>query len=83
MTLAIWSSTDRVLHYPDHYNVPMHLIAADGDIDPRWLQHYPVHLHYHWMFGRQHRETAMELVGRLGVPDDRAAWIASRTPLGD
>jgi hypothetical protein len=83
MTLAIWSSTDRVLHYPDHYNVPMHLIAADGDIDPRWLQHYPVHLHYHWMFGRQHRETAMELVGRLGIPDDRAAWIAARTPLGD
>ena len=61
LTLAIWASTDRVVHYPDHYNVPLHLVAADGDIDPRWLARPPVHLHYHWMFDARHHEIAMEL----------------------
>ncbi len=81
LTLAIWSSTERVVHYPDHYNVPLHLIAADGEIDSRWLCHPPVHLHYHWMFGQQHHETAMELLAKLGLSEDRRAWLASRTPL--
>lgn len=80
LTLAIWASTDRVLHYPDWYNVPLHLVAAEGDIDPRWLAHPPVHLHYHWMFGPQHHEIAMELLVKLGVSVDRIEWLKSRTP---
>jgi hypothetical protein len=83
LTLAIWASTDRVLHYPDHYNVPLHLVAAEGDIDPRWLAHPPVHLHYHWMFGPRHDHVAMELMEQLGVPADRREWLRSRTPLFD
>ncbi len=81
MTLAIWKATDRVLHYPDHYNVPLHLIAADGEIDPRWLRHFPVHLHYHWMFSPQHRDNALELMATLGVPAEMLAWTRERTPL--
>jgi glycosyltransferase involved in cell wall biosynthesis len=80
LTLAIWASTDRVLHYPDCYNVPLHLVAAEGDIDPRWLAHPPVHLHYHWMFGPRHHEIAMELLVKLGVSADRIEWLKSRTP---
>jgi glycosyltransferase involved in cell wall biosynthesis len=80
LTLAIWATTDRVLHYPDHYNVPLHLVAADSEIDPRWLVHPPVHLHYHWMFGRQHHEVAMELLVKLGLSSDRLEWLNSRTP---
>jgi hypothetical protein len=82
LTLAIWATTDRVLHYPDHYNVPLHLIAAEGDVDPRWLARPPVHLHYHWMFGQQHHEIAMEILAKLGVPADRLAWLADRIPFG-
>ncbi|HET8877266.1 MAG TPA: hypothetical protein VFO53_13120 [Casimicrobiaceae bacterium] len=66
--------------YPDHYNVPLHLIASEGEIDPRWLAHAPVHLHYHWMFDERHHENAMELLARLGVPADRRAWLLARTP---
>ena len=81
LALAIWATTDRVLHFPDCYNVPLHLIAADGDIDPRWLARPPVHLHYHWMFARHYHEIAMELLATLGVPSDRLLWLARRTPL--
>ena len=80
LTLAIWSATDRVLHYPDHYNVPLHLIAAHGEIDARWLAHPPVHLHYHWMFAERHHEVAMELLAKLGLGADRRAWLVERTP---
>jgi hypothetical protein len=83
LTLAIWASTDRVLHYPDHYNVPLHLVAAEGDIDPRWLAHPPVHLHYHWMFGQRHHEIAMELLVKLGLSPDRRDWLKGRTPFRD
>jgi hypothetical protein len=81
MTLAIWKATDRVVHYPDHYNVPLHLIAADGEIDPRWMRHFPVHLHYHWMFSPQHRDNALDLMATLGVPAEMMAWTRERTPL--
>jgi len=80
LTLAIWSLTERVAHYPDSYNVPLHLIASEGEIDPRWLARWPVHLHYHWMFDARHHENAMELLARLRVPADRRAWLAERTP---
>jgi hypothetical protein len=80
LTLAIWAATDRVLHYPDHYNVPLHLIADAGDIDPRWLVHPPVHLHYHYMFGERHHELAMELLAKLGLSPVQRDWVARRTP---
>jgi glycosyltransferase involved in cell wall biosynthesis len=80
LTLAIWATTDRVVHYPDCYNVPLHLVASEGEIDPRWLARPPVHLHYHWMFDERHHENAMELLARLRVPADRRAWLLERTP---
>jgi hypothetical protein len=80
LTLAIWSITDRVVHYPDCYNVPLHLVASEGEIDPRWLERPPIHLHYHWMFDARHHENAVALMSRLGVPADRRAWLVERTP---
>ena len=80
LTLAIWSITDRVAHYPDCYNLPLHLVASEGEIDPRWLARPPVHLHYHWMFDARHHENAMELLARLRVPADRRGWLLERTP---
>lgn len=80
LALAIWSLTDRVVHYPDHYNVPLHLLAADSDIDPRWLMRPPTHLHYHWMFDARHHEVAMDLLARLALGEERLKWLAQRTP---
>jgi glycosyltransferase involved in cell wall biosynthesis len=80
LTLAIWATTDRVTLYPDCYNVPLHLIASEGEIDPRWLARSPVHVHYHWMFDERHHENGMDLLARLRVPADRRAWLLERTP---
>jgi GT2 family glycosyltransferase len=83
LALAIWATTDRVVHYQDCYNVPLHLLATEGEIDPRWLARPPVHLHYHWMFGQRHHEIAMEILTKLGVPTDRLEWLKSRIPFRD
>ena len=81
LALAIWASTDRVVHLPDCYNVPLHLLASEGEIDPRWAARPPVHLHYHWMFSQRHHEVALEILAQLHVPADRLAWLRSRIPL--
>ena len=81
LALAIWGTTDRVRHYPDHYNLPLHLVAAESEVDPRWFARSPVHVHYHWMFGPRRRDMALELLARLGVPVDQLGWLAGRTPL--
>jgi hypothetical protein len=80
LALAIWAATDRVLHYPDQYNVPLHLIAEGGDIDPRWLARPPVHVHYHYMFGEPQYELAMDLLGELGLSQVKRDWLTHRIP---
>jgi hypothetical protein len=80
LALAIWASTDRVRHLPDRYNVPLHLIAAAGEIDPRWLAAPPAHVHYHWMFDAKSHEIALELLARLGVATDALRWLEARLP---
>jgi len=80
LALTIWGLTERIAHYSDCYNVPLHLVALEGEINPNWLALPPVHLHYHWMFGPRHREVALELLEKLGVPADRMEWLAQRIP---
>ena len=81
LALAMWRGDARVAHYPDRYNVPLHLIARDGEIDPRWSAAAPVHVHYHGLFAGRHHEIALDLLARLGVPVDRLDWLRSRLPL--
>ncbi|MGH8802207.1 MAG: hypothetical protein ACREX6_07910, partial [Casimicrobiaceae bacterium] len=81
LALAIWATTERVLHASDRYNVPLHLIAAGDDIDPRWLRAPPAHVHYHWMFDARTHEVALEILARLGVATEPLRWIRSRIPL--
>jgi hypothetical protein len=81
LALAMWRGDARVAHYPDRYNLPLHLVARDGEIDPRWSAAPPVHVHYHGLFaGRQH-EIALDLLARLGVGADRLEWLQPRLPL--
>ncbi|HEX8739896.1 MAG TPA: SEC-C metal-binding domain-containing protein [Casimicrobiaceae bacterium] len=80
LALAIWASTGRVLHHSDRYNVPLHLIAAGGDIDPRWLAAPPTHVHYHSMFGAHSHEIALEVLARLGVATEALRWLRTRLP---
>lgn len=81
LALTVWAGTDRVVHYPACYNVPLHLVASQGDIDAAWSSQPPIHLHYHWMFQPEYHKTAMDLMAKLGVPEDRLSWLARRIPL--
>jgi hypothetical protein len=83
LAIAIWATTDRVVHFPGSYNIPLHMIAAKGEIAPEWLARPPVHVHYHYMFAPNRCEIAMEILAKLGVPSDRLAWVADRIPLLD
>lgn len=81
LAVVIWADTDRVLHYPATYNVPLHMIRDGGQVAPAWRLLPPVHIHYHWMLTPSHHVTAMRILETLGVPPDRLAWLARRTPL--
>lgn len=80
LAMTVWGLTERIVHYPDSYNIPLHLIASDGEIHPNWRALPPVHVHYHWMFGLRHHEIAMEILATLGVAPDRLEWLAQRIP---
>jgi hypothetical protein len=82
LALTLWSRNERVVHYPAQYNVPLHLLAADGAIDPCWSSAPPIHVHYHWMFQPEHHALALSILDQLGAPADRLAWLARRLPLG-
>ncbi len=80
LAIAIWAAPGRVVHFPGSYNLPLHLVASKGDIDPQWTVEAPVHVHYHYMFTPKRYETAMEILARIGVPADRLAWLVERIP---
>ena len=79
--LAIWSLTQRVHHYPDHYNVPLHLLAARPEIEPRWLAAPPLHVHYHWMFSSPDEGRALTTLRTLRVSPEQIEWLRARLPL--
>jgi hypothetical protein len=83
LAVAAWSTTRRVRELDARYNVPVHVLARDGGWSEEWRDIRPVHVHYHWMLYPEHHARTLAVLARLGVPPDRLAWIAARTPLDD
>lgn len=82
LAIVAWAdAANRVVHYPASYNVPLHLLAERGAIDPTWREVPPVHVHYHWMFDPDKYEMALEFLDQLNVPREKLAWLARRVPL--
>lgn len=81
VALAIWSKTTRVLHYPETYNLPLHLLTAQPEITARPLSTALVHVHYHWLFTKDHYKQALMTLRGLGASQDRLDWLAARLPL--
>lgn len=76
LALAIWQSTRRVFHYPQNYNVPLHLLLnASTPISPL------IHVHYHWLFTRPYCESALAALRTLGVETRHLDWLAARLPI--
>jgi hypothetical protein len=79
--LAIWSRTERVLQYPDTYNVPLVALVEREEFRARPRSLPLVHVHYHWLFAEPHHERALATLRGLGVGADRLDWLAARLPL--
>jgi hypothetical protein len=78
--LVIWSRTKRVIHYPRTYNLPLHLMAGRPDLveaEPA----PPIHVHYHWLFGEAHYESALTTLRHLNVRQEHLDWLSARLPL--
>lgn len=79
LAVVAWAdAADRVVHYPANYNVPLHLLAEQGEIDTAWRKFPPVHVHYHWMFDPDKYEIAIEILDQLNVPREKLSWLARR-----
>ena len=79
--LAIWSTTDRVLHYPDAYNVPLHLFLEHPELASIPRTSPLVHVHYHWVFTEPFYRRALGLLAAMGVARDRLDWLSARLPV--
>jgi hypothetical protein len=79
--LVIWSTTQRVLQYPDTYNVPLHQVIEHPELSSRPRLSALVHVHYHWLFTDRHHKAALDALRALGVGSDRLDWLGARLPL--
>ena len=79
--LAIWSATKRIFHYPDTYNVPLHLLMAHPELAAGPRISPLVHVHYHWLFTDPHFERALTVLRDLGAGRGRLDWLTARLPL--
>jgi hypothetical protein len=79
--LAIWSTTRRVVHYPEAYNVPLHLLLEHPELETGPRTSPLVHVHYHWLFTAPYYERALAMLRELGAGEDRLEWLRARLPL--
>jgi hypothetical protein len=79
--LAIWSVTNQVVHYPESYNVPLHLLSNRTDLTVRSRESPLVHVHYHWLFTHPYYESALATMRTLGVEEEQLGWLNERLPL--
>jgi hypothetical protein len=79
--LAIWSRTKRVVHFPDTYNLPLHLVIEHPELRTRARTSPLVHVHYHWLFTDPHHEAALGALRDMGMAPDRLEWLTARLPL--
>jgi hypothetical protein len=81
VAVAIWAITDRVRHYPDTLNVPLHLVIAHPERTAHLRKAPPIHVHYHWLLTAPHHESTLASLRELGVGADALAWLTERVPL--
>lgn len=79
--LAIWSITNQVVHFPDSYNVPLHILANRRDLAIRARKSPIIHVHYHWLFTDPYYQSALATMKNLGVGEEQLEWLSDRLPL--
>jgi hypothetical protein len=81
LSLAIWSTSQRVQELPPTYNYPLHL---HNQIGPKWAQTiFPnlLHVHYHWLFAEDALATNPIFLPEGPLSDEQRDWLRLSTPL--
>lgn len=78
LAIAAWATTRRVRLLDRRFNVPLHELADGARWSEDWANLGPLHLHYHWLLRAGHRDLAYATMTRLGVADERLAWLRGR-----
>jgi hypothetical protein len=81
LALAIWTATTRVHHYPESYNVPLHLLENRPDLLAAREPTAPVHVHYHWLFTARYHQAGMATLRALGAEPHQVEWLGARLPI--
>jgi hypothetical protein len=80
LSLAVWSTTRRVLTLDPTYNYPLHLHEALGDRRARDLDRL-VHVHYHWLFDKDASAHNPLTAPESTLAAEKTDWLRARTPL--
>jgi uncharacterized coiled-coil protein SlyX len=80
LSLAMWSTTRRVLTLDPSYNYPLHAHTALGERRVRNFDRL-VHVHYHWLFEPDAIAAAPITASTSTLAGDKLAWLRARTPL--
>lgn len=81
LSLAIWSTTERVRTLDASYDYPLHLHQALGERRTRDFDEL-VHVHYHWLFEPDAFGDNPLTASTSTLSADKLAWLRERTPFG-
>jgi Sulfotransferase family len=79
LSLAMWSTTRRVLTLDRTYNYPLHAHAALRERRATDFDQL-VHVHYHWLFEPDAIADAQITAPMSTLDPAKAAWLRARTP---
>lgn len=82
LSLAIWSTSQRVRELPPTYNYPLHLHARIDPVLTRTVFPHLVHVHYHWMFAEDALPANPLFLPSGPLSADQQDWLRSATPIG-
>lgn len=80
LSLAIWSTTRRVMELPPSYNYPLH---QHERIEPRVIEQYfreLVHVHYHWLLEEPPAKNPL-FVSDGPLSEEQRRWLLSFQPV--
>jgi len=79
LSLAVWSTTSRVLTLEPTYNYPLHSHEALGARRARDFNQL-VHVHYHWLFERDAFADNAITGPTSTLAKEKLDWLRTRTP---
>lgn len=81
LSLAIWSTSQRVQELPPTYNYPLHLHKQMAPDLTRTVFPHLLHVHYHWLLAEDALATNPLFLPDGPLSDEQRDWLRLSTPL--